>query len=38
VTVIERDELPDDPVTRKGVPQGRHPHILLTRGGPISGP
>ncbi len=24
VTVIERDELPDDPVTRKGVPQGRH--------------
>jgi 2-polyprenyl-6-methoxyphenol hydroxylase-like FAD-dependent oxidoreductase len=35
VTVIERDELPDDPVTRRGVPQGRHPHVLLTRGGHI---
>jgi 2-polyprenyl-6-methoxyphenol hydroxylase-like FAD-dependent oxidoreductase len=32
VTVIERDELPDDPVTRRGVPQGRHPHALLARG------
>jgi 2-polyprenyl-6-methoxyphenol hydroxylase-like FAD-dependent oxidoreductase len=32
VTVIERDDLPDDPVTRKGVPQGRHPHALLARG------
>jgi 2-polyprenyl-6-methoxyphenol hydroxylase-like FAD-dependent oxidoreductase len=32
VTVIERDELPDDPVTRKGVPQGRHVHALLSRG------
>jgi 2-polyprenyl-6-methoxyphenol hydroxylase-like FAD-dependent oxidoreductase len=35
VTVIERDELPDDPVTRKGVPQGRHPHALLARGAHI---
>jgi 2-polyprenyl-6-methoxyphenol hydroxylase-like FAD-dependent oxidoreductase len=32
VTVIERDELPDDPVTRKGVPQARHVHALLSRG------
>ena len=35
VTVIERDELPDDPVTRKGVPQGRHVHALLSRGAQI---
>ena len=35
VTVIERDELPDDPVTRRGVPQGRHPHALLARGARI---
>jgi 2-polyprenyl-6-methoxyphenol hydroxylase-like FAD-dependent oxidoreductase len=32
VTVIERDELPDDPVSRRGVPQGRHVHALLARG------
>jgi hypothetical protein len=35
VAVIERDELPDDPVTRKGVPQGRHVHALLSRGAQI---
>jgi 2-polyprenyl-6-methoxyphenol hydroxylase-like FAD-dependent oxidoreductase len=35
VTVIERDELPDDPVNRRGVPQGRHVHALLTRGAQI---
>jgi 2-polyprenyl-6-methoxyphenol hydroxylase-like FAD-dependent oxidoreductase len=35
VTVIDRDELPDDPVTRRGVPQGRHVHALLARGGQI---
>ncbi len=35
VTVIERDDLPDDPVTRRGVPQGRHPHALLARGAHI---
>jgi 2-polyprenyl-6-methoxyphenol hydroxylase-like FAD-dependent oxidoreductase len=29
VTVIERDRLPDDPVNRRGVPQGKHPHVLL---------
>ena len=31
VTVVERDMLPDDPVNRRGVPQGRHPHGLLAR-------
>lgn len=35
VTVIERDELPDDPVNRRGVPQGRHVHALLARGANI---
>ncbi len=32
VTLIERDELPTDPVNRKGVPQGRHSHALLAKG------
>ncbi|MGY1711791.1 FAD-dependent oxidoreductase [Geodermatophilus sp. SYSU D00758] len=32
VTVVERDVLPDDPVPRRGVPQGRHAHGLLARG------
>lgn len=32
VTVIERDALPDEPVNRRGVPQGRHAHALLARG------
>ncbi|MGE3074054.1 MAG: NAD(P)/FAD-dependent oxidoreductase [Dehalococcoidia bacterium] len=32
VTVIERDELPGDPMTRKGVPQGNHVHALLAGG------
>jgi 2-polyprenyl-6-methoxyphenol hydroxylase-like FAD-dependent oxidoreductase len=32
VTVIERDELADDVVNRRGVPQGRHVHALLARG------
>ncbi|QGQ18193.1 FAD-binding protein [Cellulomonas sp. JZ18] len=31
VTVVERDVLPDDPVARRGVPQGRQPHALLYR-------
>jgi flavin-dependent dehydrogenase len=30
--IIERDVLPDDPMPRKGVPQGRQPHVLLHRG------
>src|SRR5437867_3833827 len=32
VTLIERDRLPDGAEQRKGVPQGRHFHILLKRG------
>jgi 2-polyprenyl-6-methoxyphenol hydroxylase-like FAD-dependent oxidoreductase len=32
VTVVERDPLPDTPVPRKGIPQGRHLHAMLTRG------
>ncbi|GAA4486492.1 FAD-binding monooxygenase [Rhodococcus olei] len=33
VTVLERDALPPEPVPRKCVPQGRHAHALLARGG-----
>src|SRR3981189_1342268 len=32
VTVVERDVLPDNPVNRRGVPQGRHAHALPSRG------
>ncbi|MDZ4763437.1 MAG: 2-polyprenyl-6-methoxyphenol hydroxylase-like oxidoreductase [Chloroflexota bacterium] len=32
VTIIERDELPDAPEVRGGVPQGRHIHALLAQG------
>jgi 2-polyprenyl-6-methoxyphenol hydroxylase-like FAD-dependent oxidoreductase len=32
VTVVERDELPEDAANRRGVPQGRHAHGLLGRG------
>lgn len=32
VTVLERDRLPDRPVPRNGVPQGRHVHLLLEAG------
>lgn len=32
VTVVERDLLPDHPRERRGVPQGRHLHTLLSRG------
>jgi 2-polyprenyl-6-methoxyphenol hydroxylase-like FAD-dependent oxidoreductase len=32
VTVIERDELPNAAEARRGVPQGRHAHGLLTAG------
>lgn len=35
VTVVERDVLPDQPVTRRGVPQGRQPHVLAARGAQI---
>jgi 2-polyprenyl-6-methoxyphenol hydroxylase-like FAD-dependent oxidoreductase len=32
VTLVERDILAEKPAPRKGVPQGRHAHILLIRG------
>ncbi|MFI9650637.1 NAD(P)/FAD-dependent oxidoreductase [Streptomyces sp. NPDC052040] len=32
VTLIERDALPDEAAPRRGLPQGRHAHILLTSG------
>jgi 2-polyprenyl-6-methoxyphenol hydroxylase-like FAD-dependent oxidoreductase len=32
VTVVDRDELPETPVNRRGVPHGRHIHGLLARG------
>ena len=35
VTVVERDVLPEDPANRRGVPQGRHIHVLLARGAQI---
>jgi len=31
VIILDRDELPDDAVPRPGVPQGKHPHVLLAR-------
>ncbi|GIV96907.1 MAG: hypothetical protein KatS3mg057_1564 [Herpetosiphonaceae bacterium] len=35
VTLIERDAFPPVGEHRKGVPQGRHTHALLLRGGEI---
>ncbi|MET9225155.1 hypothetical protein [Lentzea sp. NPDC003310] len=35
VVVLERDELTDEPEYRAGVPQGRHTHGLLVRGGEL---
>ena len=32
VTLIERDQFPETPAARKGLPQGRHVHGLLGRG------
>jgi 2-polyprenyl-6-methoxyphenol hydroxylase-like FAD-dependent oxidoreductase len=32
VSLIERDRYPDEFVFRSGVAQGRHPHVMLTRG------
>jgi len=32
VTILERDVFPEDPVTRKTVPQGNHIHVLLNEG------
>ena len=35
VTVVERDPLPQIPANRKGVPQGRHAHLLVPQGAQI---
>lgn len=35
VTVVERDTLPSTPEARKGVPQGKHVHLLMIRGAEI---
>jgi hypothetical protein len=35
VTVVDRDQLPEPAVGRKGVPQGRHAHGRLPRGAQI---
>jgi len=32
VTLLERDQFPETPTSRKGLPQGRHVHVLLERG------
>jgi len=32
VTIVERDQLPDEAAYRNGVPQARHLHLLLARG------
>ncbi|MFJ2947288.1 FAD-dependent oxidoreductase [Streptomyces sp. NPDC087226] len=32
VIVLDRDELPDGPEHRKGLPQGRHAHLLMAAG------
>ena len=32
VTVVDRDPLPETAENRRGVPQGRHAHLLVTRG------
>src|SRR5258705_6451336 len=37
VTVVERDELPETAANRRGVPQSRHGHLLLSRGSQVLG-
>ncbi|MYS75938.1 NAD(P)-binding protein, partial [Streptomyces sp. SID5926] len=32
VVVLDRDELPDGPRRRRGLPQGRHAHLLMPGG------
>jgi NADPH-dependent 2,4-dienoyl-CoA reductase/sulfur reductase-like enzyme len=32
VTIVERDKIVARPMTRVGLPQDKHPHILLRRG------
>jgi 2-polyprenyl-6-methoxyphenol hydroxylase-like FAD-dependent oxidoreductase len=35
VTVVDRDALPSNPENRRGVPQGRHAHVLFAQGAQI---
>ena len=35
VTIVERDELPTVAENRRGIPQGRHAHVLFARGAQI---
>jgi 2-polyprenyl-6-methoxyphenol hydroxylase-like FAD-dependent oxidoreductase len=37
VVVVERDQLLDEPANRRGVPQDRHPHVLLGKAVEIIG-
>src|SRR5271168_2148496 len=37
VTIVERDELPQLPVQRKGIPQGLHVHAFMSRGSHVLG-
>jgi 2-polyprenyl-6-methoxyphenol hydroxylase-like FAD-dependent oxidoreductase len=37
VTVVDRDVLPEGDQDRKGAPQGRHAHVLLTSGAQVLG-
>jgi flavin-dependent dehydrogenase len=32
VTIVERDQLPDQPADRRGVPQAKHAHLLMSGG------
>src|SRR5689334_5873014 len=32
VLLVERDQFPETPENRRGVPQGRHAHLLMRRG------
>jgi 2-polyprenyl-6-methoxyphenol hydroxylase-like FAD-dependent oxidoreductase len=37
VTIVERDELPQLPLQRKGIPQGLHVHAFMSRGSHVLG-
>jgi 2-polyprenyl-6-methoxyphenol hydroxylase-like FAD-dependent oxidoreductase len=37
VTIVERDELPQLPVQRKGIPQGHHVHAFMSAGSHVLG-
>jgi hypothetical protein len=37
ITIVERDELAEVPVQRKGIPQGRHVHAFTSGGSHVLG-